>query len=158
MLFEFTLNSNGQSQGLIASNWKIDELGKIFQPTGNIAQTHFINQPGRRFTVSVDLFDPFTDCHFVCCKVVILPFPVGTEEVLTEEVKIYPNPTIDKVQIEHPFAPERMELYSLQGQRLYLQTDGDLNHLSLTTFASGIYILKIYYGEGRVKSQRLIKH
>jgi hypothetical protein len=155
--YEFSLSPEAQSQGLIASNWKIDELDLIFQSHGNIAQTSFDNQDGRKYTISVDLYDPVTECHKVCCKSIFLSSTTAVEELIEEELIVYPNPTSGLIYLKHPFIAEKVEIYSLNGQQLLSFSDGELNTLNIENLVDGIYVLKVKYGEGRIAVHRILK-
>jgi hypothetical protein len=79
-----------------------------------------------------------------------------SSDLLKENIRIYPNPTHDMLQIEFiniNIDIERVELYNLIGQRVYL---GVQNQLSMEHLNSSIYLLKIDTNKGNF-STKVIK-
>ena len=86
------------------------------------------------------------------------PPPLQTAEYFVEtiaqtEIKIYPNPTTEKITLEfvgdvrvENFRP--LQLFSLSGQLLQTQTiHSSTTEISLAGLASGVYILKVQIDE-----------
>ncbi len=79
---------------------------------------------------------------------------VSTQEVATLDVRVFPNPTSDRVFIQGLEGAARLELYAVHGQKLNSYTVvGDLE-IELNV-PSGVYILSIKL-EGGVKTTRLV--
>ncbi len=82
--------------------------------------------------------------------------PVGIEEEANAQLKVYPNPATDKVQIEYKDKANtniHIELYNTSAQLLYtenLSTDANgilSKTLSLKEYTSGVYFLKFSSNE-----------
>ena len=73
------------------------------------------------------------------------------------DIKLYPNPTHDKLHIQHDFEEElQYQILSIYGQCLeagLLQTD----ELSLAPYANGVYFVKIFSKNQPVKTEKIIK-
>ncbi len=78
--------------------------------------------------------------------------PVGISEISPLNVQIYPNPTVDEVNIK---APENSEIVctSLDGKSVYSGTN---QHISTTGWESGIYFVTVLSGNQSV-TYRVIK-
>ncbi|MEI6124344.1 MAG: M4 family metallopeptidase [Bacteroidota bacterium] len=69
-------------------------------------------------------------------------------------IKVYPNPAVNFVNIDigkHLGEQATIEIYNLQGQKLYLATETDLpaayrKTIDVSTFAKGVYFLRITTG------------
>jgi len=79
---------------------------------------------------------------------------LGTEGAFS----LFPNPTSDWVNIHstHGFRPDALELYSIDGRRLPLLTDGTNQRVSLEGLPQGTYVLQITSGRATVR-KRVIK-
>ena len=76
------------------------------------------------------------------------PFTVGLEEIYSDAVKIYPNPTTSQLFIELPTALQLIspiELVNLQGQILLVANS---SILTLDTLPKGCYFFKINTNKG----------
>lgn len=87
--------------------------------------------------------------------------PFTTEQVLSvkdedlSQFSVYPNPVIDQVQIESKLPIRKIELYNAQGQKVVEKST--TNNLSLSQMSKGIYMMRVYFENGEVKSHKLIK-
>ena len=78
------------------------------------------------------------------------------------QIKVYPNPASDFVNIE--IEPEylgktELTLYSMQGQRLYRQSINQITErMSIRHLPPGTYILMVKHADGRRLSQRIVKY
>lgn len=74
------------------------------------------------------------------------------------DIKIYPNPTHDKLHIQHDFEEDlQYQIVNIYGQCLesgLLQS----NELSLAPYAEGVYFVKLYTKDQPVKTEKIIKH
>lgn len=71
---------------------------------------------------------------------------------------VYPNPAKEKVTIARLNGGEQIKVYDVMGRQLSAinSTDATLN-LDLSTFASGVYYIKISTLSGKVTTYRLVK-
>jgi len=84
------------------------------------------------------------------------------EKIAQVELKIYPNPTTEKIILEIPGWQDLQtgvfKLYSLTGQLLQEQPVHSVNTtISLAGLAKGTYILKVYIND-RTEDWKVIKH
>ena len=75
------------------------------------------------------------------------------------DIKIYPNPTHDKLYIQHDTEEENFnyQILNMYGQCLeagQLQT----NELSLAPYANGVYFIRLFSKNQSVKTEKIIKH
>lgn len=75
------------------------------------------------------------------------------------DIKIYPNPTHDKLYVQHGFEEEELhyQVINMYGQCL---ESGQLqsNELSLAPYADGVYFVKLFSKNQPVKTEKIIKH
>ena len=69
-------------------------------------------------------------------------------------VKIYPNPASDIVNIETENELQSVEIYSLQGQKVLSST---LNAINISNLASGVYMVRMQDVEGNAVMQKFVK-
>ena len=93
---------------------------------------------------------------------VIVPVSVSVTDVSVNEhnqieVKIYPNPATEYVQVNSE-SIERVEIYNMLGQQVFGQCYGD-NHvvISTTGMAPGSYVVKVTTTSGSTSKQVIIK-
>lgn len=79
---------------------------------------------------------------------------LGINDLDIANLKVYPNPTKDIVNISYKESIDKVEVYSMLGQRVLESQSSDTNvSLDLSQLASGTYMLKIVVGE----SSQLVK-
>lgn len=77
---------------------------------------------------------------------------------LMAQVKVFPNPAHDRVQIEVPEAITRVTLYSLSGKKLQqINTASDKILLEVNELKPSTYILLFYSGTQYAGSRKLLK-
>ncbi|WP_047551284.1 aryl-sulfate sulfotransferase [Psychroserpens sp. Hel_I_66] len=69
--------------------------------------------------------------------------------------KIYPNPTRDFITISSEATIDKIELYSILGEKVY--QSGQNTVVDLTSFNTGIYFAKIYSGDRSI-TKKIIKN
>jgi len=80
---------------------------------------------------------------------------LGIAPVATGQIRIYPNPTHDKIFVAAP-VPLNLSLYDLTG-RLLRQSKGK-NEMDMTGFADGMYLLKMEDRQGQfIKMEKVVK-
>lgn len=80
---------------------------------------------------------------------------LSTNDEVFENIKIYPNPTTDFINIKTNDPITKVELYSLQGQKV--NTPFSNNTVDVQNIASGIYFLKLRTSKGEV-TKKVIKN
>ncbi len=83
---------------------------------------------------------------------------LGLTENQIDALKLYPNPITDVLNIKHSSDIERVEMFTMTGQRLSTNAQ-KTNHykLDLRNLSSGMYIVKVYLKNGESKAYKVIK-
>lgn len=78
---------------------------------------------------------------------------LSTEEVIKPELKIYPNPAVNEINIKGIEVTE-LELYDMTGRRLkHYKTFGQLHRIMIDELEAGVYILMI----NGIHSHKIVK-
>jgi hypothetical protein len=89
--------------------------------------------------------DPFSICAWD-------PQPLSTKQVVLESFRVYPNPTINTLQLSSPTAIEAVEVFALSGKRILQPQLQEKKAKELTldvsSLPSGLYIVRIQHLEG----------
>ena len=85
----------------------------------------------------------------------------GTTTVASElpddnDIRIYPNPASDFINIRSSFDIERVELYNLKGELLY--SEKEAQSINMKGVPAGTYILKAISGTHKIYTQKIIKN
>lgn len=72
------------------------------------------------------------------------------------EIKIYPNPTSDFVQISSKEKVKSVALYDFSG-KLMMTENNSKDKISLLPYPKGIYLMKIVFENGKTETQKVIK-
>ncbi|MDR0232640.1 MAG: T9SS type A sorting domain-containing protein [Dysgonamonadaceae bacterium] len=81
--------------------------------------------------------------------------PTGINEVLTNQLSIFPNPAKDGIFIKSDLPIEKVEIYSLTGN-LLLQENNFKEKIFVSDLLKGLYLLKIYTDRG-VTVSKIVK-
>ncbi|MCA1763446.1 MAG: T9SS type A sorting domain-containing protein [Cryomorphaceae bacterium] len=82
--------------------------------------------------------------------------PLSTPERLSERIKVFPNPTVDFLNIENPGEVNRLEFYSIEGRLIKsVQTNGNAQ-IAVGDLASGNYILRMWDRDNNQVSSNLL--
>jgi hypothetical protein len=65
---------------------------------------------------------------------------------LRDDLKIYPNPVQDKLQIEAALMPEEIEVYDVTGK--LIRRCNKIKTINVTDLSEGVYFLRIKTSEG----------
>ena len=100
-------------------------------------------------------------CDQIIIEVIKDPLlSIGSLTAILENVTIYPNPSIDYINVALNQNIERLniELYSIQGQLIFNSTNENISELRISTsgIPSGVYIMQLSSPEGSVY-RKLIK-
>ena len=77
------------------------------------------------------------------------------DELLEAGLKMYPNPTAGTLAFESKLPIERVEIYSLSGQKIK-EFGNNFHTISTKNLSKGVYIIKIYSDKG-VAVRKMIK-
>lgn len=73
--------------------------------------------------------------------------------------QIIPNPASDIVTIVSPYALKHIDIYNLKGHRIHsIETDGHSSELSVSSLASGTYIVAIHSDGGMITRKLVVSH
>ncbi|MGJ8683712.1 MAG: family 16 glycosylhydrolase [Nonlabens sp.] len=73
------------------------------------------------------------------------------------DVMVYPNPSSNVVTISSTDTIDRIELYTMLGQRVFEKTE-NCNSLNVSKYDNGMYVLKIYSGNQMQTEQLVVSH
>lgn len=80
---------------------------------------------------------------------------LSIEEFQLNQVNVYPNPTTNYLIIDSEFEINRMEIYTLQGQKV--ASHNNQNKINVSSLSNGMYFLKVTNNSNRRQSIRFIK-
>ncbi|MES2701897.1 MAG: Ig-like domain-containing protein [Bacteroidota bacterium] len=80
----------------------------------------------------------------------------GITQVSSDEVLIYPNPAQTVVHIEAAY-PVRVTLSGIDGRIVAEQSGNAKVDININSLADGIYMVRVYNGNGLVKVEKLVK-
>ena len=75
-------------------------------------------------------------------------------DIQLDNIKIYPNPVDDILQITGNQDSYNIEIYSLTGQKIY--SAFNISNVDMSLYANGVYIIKVYHGNS-LTLKRIIK-
>lgn len=78
--------------------------------------------------------------------------PVAQEE----DIKIYPNPTTDKLYIQSVQPILQAEVISSEGK--IVKSLGAVQEIDLSALGAGVYLVKLYFNEGQYKVRKVLKN
>ena len=82
--------------------------------------------------------------------------PDNLSDVNYKEFTFYPNPVMDYMYLEYEgWEADKVELVNIQGGLLQVWSE-NLNRLDLSSVAPGVYLLKVYTGQG-VVTKKIMK-
>ena len=130
---------------------------------------YFGNLPYGTYTIYIDLpgISPFSttviisalkpDPTGIVFTLMNGNFSVGTHELTSNGLRIWPNPTADRISIDLPEAAE-LVLYNTLGASVG-SWELSLRHssISLYPFPAGVYWLKVQAKGGRIWQERVVK-
>ncbi|WP_369013770.1 endonuclease [Flavobacterium anhuiense] len=150
---ELTFNGN-DAVGLFKNGVLIDIIGTFNGGTANFAidvtlrRKSTVTSPSTTFNLSAqwDLYSQDT-CNNLASKMV--QTAEFEEEVTTDEIVIYPNPTngnfdINLGNVDNTYS---VEIFSFSGQKVFEKQNTTSPEVSVHNLPTGIYIIKIIKGE-----------
>lgn len=127
---------------------------------------------GHRMKVEIGDCEVFSECGFNYPSKIAPPNDGELEAVEDAEIKsaiiigaedskystkVYPNPTSNQITIESP-QPYQLQVFNLMGQEVgQLNTKQPITVYDMTSFENGIYIFRIQYEDGTMKSWKILK-
>tara|TARA_R110001583_G_scaffold1202_5_gene10062 strand:- start:17669 stop:20740 length:3072 start_codon:yes stop_codon:yes gene_type:complete len=87
-----------------------------------------------------------------------IDYSTGIEDILDEELRIYPNPVIDLLHLDNLKHVKRINLYSLTGKTILYKKNPDSNEiLNLSHLNQGVYIMVFDLDDGNKLTKKIIK-
>jgi hypothetical protein len=85
---------------------------------------------------------------------------VGIHEVGNTFVNFYPNPVVNVLNFEHLTGIQRIEIYSVVGQRIMVLNNLNTDKMSVNTsnLKSGIYFVRFYTNDNNHSTAKFIKN
>ncbi len=150
---ELTFNGN-DAVGLFKNGVLIDIIGTFNGGTANFAidvtlrRKSTVTSPSTTFNLSAQ-WDSYSQdtCNNLASKMV--QTPEIEEEVIADEIAIYPNPSNGNFNIQPGIvnSPYSIEIFSFSGQKVFEQQNTTSPEVSVHNLPTGIYIIKIIKGE-----------
>lgn len=146
--FTITISTNLQkptyawSNGNVSSKFKVSSRGSykvtVSDPT-NCTVTASIKVSSASVTVSGDT-------------------PVGIQSETKKDIQVYPNPTIDELNMNIPddINVQSIELYDMSG-RMIERYPIDTRTISLGNYFSGMYLLIVRYDDGVIRKRIVLQ-
>lgn len=78
-----------------------------------------------------------------------------SDNVVKNNLKVYPNPAVDVVKISANKKVENITVFDMTGKKV--KSFNAANEINVSSLAKGTYILQVYYGGGAVENTKLIK-
>ena len=83
---------------------------------------------------------------------------VGTEDLIENQLEIYPNPAKDYILVEYAGKSSEIFIYNLQGELVKkLEITSEKNKVNVSSFKSGIYVLKLTNENGIYQRKLIIE-
>lgn len=138
------------------STVQLSELSTVNGTVGVIL-TKLAFRPGNKYSMGIESVKVSSEAYEIVANVKPLLFNVTEEggvEVLSQQVRVYPNPTTDVVSVENAGEVLSIEVYSVDG-RLVERVEGQ-SSVSLAGCPSGVYVLNVETAEGAAR-HRVVK-
>ena len=82
---------------------------------------------------------------------------LNMNEVADNQFFLYPNPVIDLLTIETPFDAYTVDIFNIQGQRIFSEAyQSNRTQIDYSTFSSGMYLVRLT-SESASKTFRVVK-
>lgn len=86
------------------------------------------------------------------------PLQTGKMKIDKNLLSIFPNPVNDFLSINSKNLIVKIEIYDYQGHILkYFEIRTNEKTISMNQFSTGMYIMKIYFSDGKVTTEKVIK-
>jgi hypothetical protein len=117
-----------------------------------VATEDFKNQSNQSINVSLNVVDGF-ECTSEKSENVVLPNFANVVSLSSENIKIYPNPAKEVLQIEAQSSIfSGFEIYDLNGKLVLKSTETRLwNSIDISSLTSGNYLLLLQNGQQNFK-------
>jgi glycosidase len=87
-----------------------------------------------------------------------IDYSTGIEDVVDEELIVYPNPVIDLLHLDNLKQVKRINLYSLTGKIILYKNNPDSNEIiNLSHLSQGIYLIVFHLEDGSKLTKKVVK-
>ena len=87
-----------------------------------------------------------------------IDYSTGIEDIVDEEMRIYPNPVKDLLHLDNLKQVKRINLYNLTGKTILYKNNPNSNEiLDLSHLNQGIYIIIFDFVDGNQLTRKIIK-
>ena len=81
----------------------------------------------------------------------------GIETIQANEMKLYPNPVQNELTIAHSADFTSIQIYSLTGENILVQTDMTTAKMDVSQLESGMYVCVMETVSGEIRQAKFIK-
>ncbi|WP_250432844.1 T9SS type A sorting domain-containing protein [Hanstruepera flava] len=82
---------------------------------------------------------------------------LSVDEFSKEEVSVYPNPVLDRLNIESTSPVTSISIYNILGKKVKeIQSDNPIKEIDMTSLSNGIYLIKVS-AENKTQTIKVIK-
>ncbi|WDF46168.1 peptide-N-glycosidase F-related protein [Chryseobacterium sp. KACC 21268] len=79
---------------------------------------------------------------------------LGTDDIENKKISVYPNPTKDFVNINSTSKVSKVTVFAADGKQLLEDSTTKIN---VSKLASGVYLMKIDFADGKSSTQKIVK-
>lgn len=127
------------SQDYIVDEWTWVDLSAL----GFVQRVEFVLT-----STDVGMFGVNTPTYF-CIDNITYDLVTSTDNELTDQVSVYPNPATDMLTVEHPGTASTIHIYDTAGRLLQLNVaTGESTDVQVSDLPSGSYLLMVRGSEG----------
>ena len=160
--YDYNLCLGGKIDGTPITPWlNANPANGSINAGANVSETITVNTNGMNVgdtkTATIHCFSSYLENSEVVIPVTLSTTDVAVNEHNEIEVKIYPNPAINFVQVSSDEI-QRVEVYNMMGQLVFEQNYNDSQvTISTSGMAPGTYAVKVTATNGTVTKQVIVK-
>ncbi|MCD9854620.1 T9SS type A sorting domain-containing protein [Epilithonimonas sp. JDS] len=79
---------------------------------------------------------------------------LGTDDIETKKISIYPNPTKDFVNIDTASKISKVTIFAVDGKQLLEDSTTKIN---VSKLPAGVYLMKVDFADGKSSTQKIVK-
>lgn len=160
--YDYNLCLGGKIDGTPITPWlTVNPISGSINAGANVNETVTVNSNGMNVgdtkTAKVHCYSSYLEKSEVVIPVTMTVTDVAVNELNQIEVKVYPNPATNFVQVSSDQI-QRVEVYNIMGQLVFEQNYSDSQvTISTTGMAPGTYAVKVTATNGTVTKQVIVK-
>lgn len=149
-----SVNQNGIVLNAVQSGaaYQWYQCDSVLTPISGANQQAFTPQTNGNYSMEIS-FDGCT-AHSDCIEI----FSVGNPDYMTQNFRLYPNPTESFLYIEGGDADYSVEIYAADGKKMGITTtnSGIQQGIDLRNYPKGLYLVRIYAGGEISETHKII--